>query len=87
MNPTLSPDAFNTFFAWAPWIIGLLIYLTFFVAKRHEGAPAHASSSPSESFACAQCGRRGGRDAMVAQDHGGAVSYVCGDCASSVVKA
>ena len=62
MNPTLSPDAFNTFFAWAPWIIGLLIYLAFFVAKRHEGAPARASSSPSESFACAQCGRRGARD-------------------------
>jgi DNA-directed RNA polymerase subunit RPC12/RpoP len=84
MNPTLSPDAFNAFFAGAPWVIGLLIYLTFFIAKRHEGAPAHAPSH-SETFACARCGRRGARDAMVAQDHGGAVSYVCGDCATAQV--
>jgi hypothetical protein len=84
MNPTLSSEAFHVFFAWAPWVIGLLIYLTFYVAKRHEGSSAVASS-PSETFACAQCGRRGARGAMVAQDHGGAVSYVCASCATAQV--
>ncbi|HEX4013436.1 MAG TPA: hypothetical protein VHX17_06015 [Candidatus Cybelea sp.] len=82
MNPTLSPESFDTFFAWAPWVIGLVIYLTFFLAKRRETAAVHAAVPAGETFACARCGRRGARDAMVAQDHGGAVSYVCTECAA-----
>jgi hypothetical protein len=85
MEPQLSAGAFNVFFAWAPWVIGAVIYLAFFVAKRHEGAstPAPADHAPAESsYTCAGCGRRGSREQMVPQEHAGAVSWYCGDCAT-----
>ncbi len=85
MEPQLSAGAFNVFFAWAPWVIGGVIYLAFYVAKRHEGAGVAlpADHSPAESsYACAGCGRRGSREQMVPQEHGGAVSWYCGDCAT-----
>lgn len=85
MEPQLSSGTFNAFFAWAPWVIGIAIYFAFFVAKRHEGAGnvAPGEDSPAQStYACASCGRRGSRAQMVAQGHGGAVSWYCGDCAT-----
>ena len=36
MNPQISSDTFDSFFAWAPWVIGAAIYFAFYVAKRHE---------------------------------------------------
>jgi hypothetical protein len=85
MEPQLSAGAFNVFFAWAPWVIGAGIYLAFYIAKRHEGTSTAvpADHSPAESsYACAGCGRRGSREQMVPQEHGGAVSWYCGDCAT-----
>src|SRR5277367_4011208 len=93
MNPTVSSDAFDAFFAWAPWVVGITIYLVFYFAKRREIATsmvaaqsaalqAHAMQAPApQTFACSQCGRRGPREQMVAQDHGGAVGYQCTNCA------
>ncbi len=85
MEPQLSPGTFNAFFAWAPWVIGIAIYFAFYVAKRHESsgnAAEPGEHSPAQSsYACANCGRRGSREQMVAQEHGGAVSWYCGDCA------
>lgn len=86
MTPRVSSDAFNAFFAWAPWVIGIVIYACFYVAKRSERpamavAAAVAGPPPSETFTCAQCGRRGTREQVVAQDHGGAVGYICTNCA------
>jgi hypothetical protein len=88
MNQTVSSDAFDTFFAWAPWVVGITIYLVFYFAKRREiatsMAAAHASAlqpHATQSFACSQCGRRGPREQMIAQDHGGAVGYQCTTCA------
>jgi hypothetical protein len=91
MNPTVSSDTFNTFFAWAPWIVGIAIYLTFYFAKRREiatsgaaVAAAHATAahaSAEQTFACSECGRAGPRNQMVPQDHGGAVGYKCASCA------
>jgi len=76
----ISGSAFDSFFAWAPWVIGAIIYLAFFVAKRNEKA---AQAVPAgETYACAGCGRRGGRDQMVPQHHGGAVGWYCTDCAA-----
>lgn len=81
MNPQVSSQAFDSFFAWAPWVIGILIYLTFYIAKRHETATVPASVA-STTYACSVCGRRGERDQMVPQDHGGAVGWQCTHCAS-----
>jgi hypothetical protein len=81
MIAEISSDAFDSFFAWAPLVIGVVIYLAFYVAKRHE-APGNAPS-PGQTYACAVCGRRGSRDAMVPQNHGGAVGYQCAQCATA----
>lgn len=74
----LSPSAFDQFFAYAPLVIGLAIYLIFFLAKRHEvtetGVPI------GQTYACASCGRRGARDHMVPREHDGAVSWYCAKC-------
>jgi DNA-directed RNA polymerase subunit RPC12/RpoP len=88
MNPTISSDTFDTFFAWAPWVVGVAIYLAFYLAKRREVATSRAfatQTTGSQTFACAQCGRRGPRDQMVPQDHGGAVGYKCSNCAQEAL--
>ena len=78
-SPTISNETFDHMFAWAPMIIGLVIYAIFFVAKRREVA---AGGAPiGQTFACANCGRRGIREHMVPQQHEGAVSYYCTRCA------
>ncbi len=88
MNPTISSDTFDTFFAWAPWVVGVAIYLTFYLAKRREVATSSASvtqTTGSQTFACSECGRRGPREQMVPQDHGGAVGYKCSNCAQEAL--
>jgi hypothetical protein len=91
MEPQLSPGTFNAFFAWAPWVIGIVIYFAFYVAKRHEGVavtvPAAHAPAAESSYACTNCGRRGSLAQMVAQEHGGAVSWYCGDCAAQSATA
>lgn len=81
MEPTISQNAFDQFFAWSPLIIGIVIYALFYVAKRHE---ASNSGAPiGQTFACANCGRRGVREHMVPQEHGGAVSWYCSRCSGA----
>lgn len=84
MNPQVSSGTFDSFFAWAPWVVGIVIYLMFYIAKRHEGATARASpiGAAEPTYACAGCGRRGRREQMVETDHGGAVGWHCASCAS-----
>ncbi len=82
MNPQISPHTFDAFFAWAPWVVGLAIYFTFYIAKRHEVAHVPASAAGS-TYACARCGRRGNREQMVPQDHGGAIGWYCSNCAAA----
>jgi hypothetical protein len=81
MEPQISPGVFDQFFAWSPLVIGIAIYLLFYVAKRHETVPGHGMPI-GQTFACANCGRRGAREHMVPQEHGGAVSWYCSHCAS-----
>lgn len=81
MTARISSDTFDAFFAWAPWVIGIAIYLAFYIAKRNEGKPT-AQPAITQTFACSQCGQRGPREAMVSQDHGGAISWQCASCAS-----
>ena len=79
MQPHISGSAFNQFFAYAPLVIGLIIYTAFYVAKRKEVA---AGGVPiGQTYACAACGRRGHRDHMVPREHSGAVSWYCSHCA------
>ncbi|HEX3670709.1 MAG TPA: hypothetical protein VHT92_03285 [Candidatus Cybelea sp.] len=81
MIAEISSSTFDSFFAWAPLTVGLIIYASFWVAKRHEsGSPAHAASRTT--YACAICGRRGSLEQMVPQQHGGAVGYQCAQCAT-----
>ena len=81
MNPQISSHAFDSFFAWAPWVVGAAIYFAFYVAKRHERS-ASAGRPSGQTYACAVCGRRGSRDQMVPQDHGGAIGWQCPQCAA-----
>jgi hypothetical protein len=80
----ISSHKFESFFAWAPWVIGIVIYFAFYVAKRHEAAVTTAS--PGQTFACAICGRRGPRERMVPQNHGGAIGYQCAGCAAAAAQ-
>jgi hypothetical protein len=77
----ISTQAFDSFFAWAPWVVGAIIYAAFYVAKRHESGSG-ATAVARTTYACAVCGRRGAIEQMVAQHHVGAVGYQCADCAS-----
>jgi hypothetical protein len=77
----ISPHAFAIFFAWAPWVIGAVIYFVFYLAKRHEAAVVPVSAG--QTYACAVCGRRGTREQMVPQNHGGAVGWQCASCAAA----
>ena len=82
MDPSISQNSYDMFFAWAPLIIGVVIYALFYVAKRHETSPS--SGAPiGQTFACANCGRRGVREHMVPQEHAGAVSWYCSKCAGA----
>jgi predicted SprT family Zn-dependent metalloprotease len=78
MNPVVSQDALRDVFAWAPLVFGVVIYLAVWLAKRHETATVPAIGA---TYSCANCGRRGSREHMVPQVHGGAVSYYCSHCA------
>lgn len=78
MNPTIPNDAFGYVFAWAPLVLGVLIYFLVWRAKRNEG---HDATAPiGATYACANCGRRGSKEHMVPQVHRGAVSYYCSRC-------
>jgi len=79
MDGVISAGTLGTFFAWAPLVLGVVIYFVAWLAKRHEGETSPALHSPT--FACANCGRRGSREHMVPQTHEGAVSYYCSRCA------
>jgi hypothetical protein len=78
MEPVLSPGAFDRIFAYAPLVIGVIIYLVFYVAKRREATEGGAPIG--QTYACAGCGKRGAREHMVPRDHGGAVSWYCSRC-------
>ena len=79
MASQISGTFFNQFFAVAPLVVGLLIYLVLYMAKRHE---AMAGGAPiGQTFACANCGRRGQREHMVPREHSGATSWYCTHCA------
>lgn len=83
MIAEISSSAFAAFFGWAPWVIGVIIYFAFWIAKRHESpVPATAGATAAATYACASCGRRGSLDQMVVQQHGGAVGYQCPECAT-----
>jgi len=81
VNPHISSEAFDSFFGWAPWVIGAIIYFAFYLAKRNEGSAS--TSGAGQTFACAVCGRRGTREQMVPQDHGGAIGWQCAHCAAA----
>jgi len=81
----ISSQTFDSFFAWAPWVIGAIIYFAFWVAKRHERPAGPVSAG--HTYACADCGRRGSIEQMVPQHHGGAIGYKCPDCAMATQAA
>lgn len=83
MIAEISSNTFDSFFAWAPLVVGLIIYASFWVAKRNESSSHAHGSSHTTTYACAICGRRGPLEQMVPQQHGGAVGYQCSHCAAS----
>lgn len=81
MDAAISPGQLSGFFAWAPLVLGVVIYLVAWTAKRGEG---HDVTVPmGQTFACANCGRRGVREHMVPQAHAGAISYFCAKCSGA----
>jgi hypothetical protein len=81
MEPIVSPNAFAQFFAYAPLVIGAVIYLVFYVSKRHEATEGGVPTR--QTYACASCGRRGARDQMLPREYSGAVGWYCSRCANS----
>lgn len=79
MEPRISGTSFDLFFAYAPLVIGFVIYVAFYVAKRRETAGGPVPIG--QTFACADCGRRGNREHMIPREHMGAVSWYCAHCA------
>lgn len=77
MDPTISSDQLNTFFAYLPWLLGSTILLVSYVALRSSGS---VGIPIKQSFACAKCGRRGHREHMVPVTQTGAVSWYCAHC-------
>jgi DNA-directed RNA polymerase subunit RPC12/RpoP len=84
MIAEISSNAFDSFFAWAPWVVGAAIYFAFWVAKRHESSGAAPAAAGHATYACAVCGRRGTLEQMTALNHGGAVGYQCANCAAQM---
>jgi hypothetical protein len=82
----ISGHAFDSFFAWAPWVVGIVIYAAFYVAKRHESATVPASGPGTTTYACSSCGRRGTREQMVPQHHDGAVVWQCANCSAETAR-
>jgi hypothetical protein len=80
MDPRISGSTFDQIFAFAPLVIGLVIYGGFYIAKRQE--TGEAGVPIGQTFACASCGRRDVREHMVPQEHDGAVCWYCAKCAS-----
>lgn len=66
-------------FAWAPLTAFVVVMVILYLATRR--APAHAGPPLGKTYACAQCGRRGGHEHMVPVTHEGAVVWYCGRCA------
>ena len=83
MIAEISSNAFDSFFAWAPWVVGIAIYSAFWMAKRREVATV-PSTAPRATYACSSCGRRGSLDQMALQHHEGAIAYQCSQCAGTV---
>jgi hypothetical protein len=81
MEPIITQERLAGFFAWAPLVLGLVIYAAYFVAKRHEFATTAATFGTT--YACSTCGRRGAKEHMLPQTHDGAISYVCSKCAGA----
>jgi hypothetical protein len=80
MEPIVSGTAFDLVFAFAPLLIGVVIYCAFYAAKRHEATEGGVPIG--QTYACAGCGRRGARDQMVPREFGGAVGWYCSRCAN-----
>ena len=81
MDSTISADTLGHFFAWAPAVLGVVIFAIAYFSKRHEGM--ETAPSLGTTYACAGCGKRSVREHMVPQMHAGAVSYYCAKCAGS----
>ena len=77
---TISGQTLNSFFAWAPLVLGVGIYTVTYLAKRHETGE---SAPMGQTFACANCGRRAEREHMLPQAHEGAISWMCAKCAGA----
>lgn len=82
MEPQISQNAYDQFFAWAPLVIGILIYALFYVAKRHEAVPGGGAPPIGRALVCANCGRRGAREHMVPRERDGTVGWYCSRCAA-----
>jgi hypothetical protein len=80
MDATISADTLRNIFAFAPLILGVVIYAVAWGAKRSELAPAGAAFGAT--YACASCGKRSSKEHMVPQAHAGAVSYFCPKCST-----
>ena len=75
--PAISQEHFDAVFASLPWIVGLLIVVVTYLMVRGS---LNKPTPFGQTFACAQCGRRGIREHMVPAAHEGAVAWYCARC-------
>ncbi len=85
MYPAISATTFDWFFAWAPLVLGVVIYAIFVVAKRAtKRRPERAPIG--QSFACASVGGAAIASIWSPREHDGAVSWYCSRCAAEAAK-
>lgn len=73
----------DQFFAFAPWVLFIVILLAVYYATRHERA---ANGVPiGKTYACATCGRRDKHEHMVPVSREGEVVWYCHKCSARSV--
>ncbi len=78
MVKNMTSDIITDVFAWAPLTAFVIVLAILYLATRREPAQRVPMG---KTYACAQCGRRGGHEHMVPVTHEGAVVWYCGRCA------
>ncbi|MEO6912880.1 MAG: hypothetical protein ABI182_02520 [Candidatus Baltobacteraceae bacterium] len=70
----------DQFFAFAPWVLFVIILVVAYYATRHERATHGVPIG--KTYACANCGRRGKHEHMVPINREGAVVWYCHGCSA-----
>jgi predicted RNA-binding Zn-ribbon protein involved in translation (DUF1610 family) len=75
----MNDQALHQFFAYAPWVIFAVIITVAYFSTRPSSS-RHEPARNAATYACVNCGRRGGLDQMVTVNREGATAWYCPSC-------